>query len=62
MINKIKTLIEMYYLQFLALCEGVTFPPDGLEAQINNLMNGINKKELLCLNWNTLLALIGLPE
>ena len=42
MINKIKTLIEMYYLQFLALCEGVSFPPDGLEAQVNGLLNNLN--------------------
>ena len=39
--NQIKTLIELYYLEYLGLCAGITFPPEGLEAQVNNLINGI---------------------
>ena len=39
--TQIKTLIELYYLEYLGLCAGITFPPEGLEAQVNNLINGI---------------------
>lgn len=42
-IEQIKTMIELYYLQYLALCENVVFPPEGLEAQINSLLNNASQ-------------------